>query len=65
MLELRFNRTTGTTHMTLRLKDVGWQGPAAARNLWTHEDMGALNGETTVVVPGHGVVMMRLSQPRH
>ncbi|HEX4758790.1 MAG TPA: glycoside hydrolase family 27 protein [Terracidiphilus sp.] len=57
-----FNRTTGATHMTLRLKDVGWQGPATARNLWAHEDVGMLNGETTVVVPGHGVVMMRLSQ---
>ena len=56
-----FNRTTGATHMTLRLKDVGWQGPAAARNLWTHEDAGVLNGETTVVVPGRGVVMMRLT----
>jgi alpha-galactosidase len=57
-----FNRTTGATHMTLRLKDVGWQGPAAARNLWTHEEVGVVTGETTVVVPGHGVVMMRLSK---
>jgi alpha-galactosidase len=58
-----FNRTTDATHMTLRLNDVGWHGPAAARNLWTHEDAGVLTGETTVVVPAHGVVMLRLSHP--
>jgi alpha-galactosidase len=59
-----FNRTTGATHMTLRLKDVGWHGQAAARDLWTHEDVGLLSGDYTTVVPGHGVVMLRLSQPK-
>ncbi len=59
-----FNRTTGTTRMTLQLKDVGWKGRAAARDLWTHEDVGEVNGETTVTVPGHGVVMLRLTHPK-
>jgi len=58
-----FNRLTGATRMTLRLKDVGWHGRAAARNLWTREDVDVLSGETTVVVPAHGVVMLRLSRP--
>jgi alpha-galactosidase len=56
-----FNLTTGATQMTLRLKDVGWQGPATARDLWTQENKGVLNGETTVVVPGHAVLILRLS----
>jgi alpha-galactosidase len=59
-----FNRTTGATRMTLRLKDVGWKGEATARDLWAHEDVGILSGEKTFVVPGHGVVMLRLSRPR-
>jgi alpha-galactosidase len=57
-----FNRTTGATHMTLRLKDLGWKGPASARDLWTHEDVGAMRDEKTLTVPGHGVVMLRLTQ---
>ena len=57
-----FNRTTGATQMTLRLKDVGWKGTAVARDLWTHQDVGALSDEKTFTVPGHGVVMLRLTQ---
>jgi alpha-galactosidase len=59
-----FNRTTGATRMTLRLKDVGWRGQATARDLWAHEDVGVLSGEKTFVVPAHGVVMLRLSHPQ-
>jgi alpha-galactosidase len=59
-----FNRLSGATRMTLRLKDVGWRGPAAARDLWTHEDVGVINGDYTVTVPAHGVVMLRLSRPQ-
>jgi alpha-galactosidase len=58
-----FNRTTGAVRMTLHLKYVGWQGPAAARDLWTHDDLGVISGEKTFTVPGHGVVMLRLSRP--
>ena len=60
-----FNRTTIATHMTLRLKDVGWNGPAAARDLWAHEDIGVLPGEKIFIVPAHGVVMLRLTHPRN
>ena len=58
-----FNRTTGATHMTLDLKEIGWQGSAAARDLWKHQEAGVLNGQTTFEVPGHGVLMLRLTHP--
>jgi hypothetical protein len=58
-----FNRTTGAVLMTLRLKNAGWQGRAAARDLWRHADAGELNEESTWTVPGHGVVMLRLTHP--
>ncbi len=58
-----FNRTTGAARMTLRLKDVGWEGPAAARDLWVHKGIGVLSPETAFTVPGHGVTMLRLTHP--
>jgi alpha-galactosidase len=58
-----FNRLTGATQMTLRLKDVVWHGPAVARDLCTHAEVGKLNEETTFNVPAHGVMMLRLSHP--
>jgi alpha-galactosidase len=58
-----FNRTTGAARMTLRLKDAGWQGRATARDMWRHEDAGELKDESTWTVPGHGVVLLRLTHP--
>jgi alpha-galactosidase len=57
-----FNRTSAPTSMTLRLADIGWQGRAAARNLWSHQDIGVLSQNYTVVVQRHGVVMLRISK---
>lgn len=56
-----FNGIDSPTKMTLRLADVGWHGSVDARDLWAHKDVGALRGDYTVMVPGHGVVMLRLS----
>ncbi len=58
-----FNRIKSPTRMTLRLSGIGWHGPAAARDLWNHQNIGVLSGEYTVMVPAHGVVMLRLSHP--
>jgi alpha-galactosidase len=60
-----FNRTTGAARMTLRLRDLNWQGRADARDLWKHEDLGGVSGEETFTVSGHGVVMLRLTHPPH
>jgi alpha-galactosidase len=59
-----FNRTTYPARMTLRLKDVGWQGPAAGRDLWAHKDIGVLSPASTFTVPTRGVVMLKLTHPR-
>ncbi len=58
-----FNRTSGAARMTLNLKDAGWEGPAAARDLWEHKGIGVLSPESAFTVPGHGVVMLRLTHP--
>jgi alpha-galactosidase len=46
--------------LTLRLKDVGFDGPVHARDLWAHKDLGVLRDSYTVTIPQGGVVMLRL-----
>jgi alpha-galactosidase len=60
-----FNGIGSPAKMTLNLNEAGWHGPAVARDLWAHRNLGEIHGEYTVMVPGHGVVMLRLSQPKH
>ena len=58
------NQLNAACPMTLKLADIGWTGPAAARDLWAHKDAGIIDTTYTVEVPRHGVVMLRLS-PAH
>jgi alpha-galactosidase len=58
-----FNRISHPASMTVRLADIGWHGQATARDLWTHKDIGTLGPSYTVIVPKHGVVMLRLRKP--
>ena len=57
-----FNRTSEPANMTLHLAKIGWQGQASARDLWKHKDIGVVNDQTTVIVPKHGVVLLRLTK---
>jgi alpha-galactosidase len=50
--------------MTLRLKDFGWKGRADARDLWAHADAGVVDGEAIMTIPGHGVVMLKLTREK-
>lgn len=59
-----FNRGGGTAVMTFHLSDLGWSGPATARDLWEHKDIGTIQDAYTTAVPRHGVVMLRLSKPQ-
>jgi len=57
-----FNRGEwGELKITLDFKTLGIAGPARLRNLWEHQDIGALNNSYTTVVPKHGVVMLKVS----
>jgi len=55
-----FNRTAATATMSVKWKDLNLVGPATARNLWTHADLGTLDSMYTVAVPSHGVVMLKV-----
>ncbi|HEX5283478.1 MAG TPA: glycoside hydrolase family 27 protein [Bryocella sp.] len=55
-----FNQLTSATHITVNLADLGVHGDAEAEDLWAHQSVGVLHQSYTAVVPGHGVVMLRL-----
>ena len=56
-----FNRTTGPQFMTVDLARLGWHGAAQAQDLWKSRAFSIAQIYTTVV-PGHGVVLLRLSR---
>jgi len=58
-----FNRANAEAKMTLRPADLKLNGMRKARDLWTHQEVAwPSDGEYSVTVPGHGVVMLRLSR---
>jgi alpha-galactosidase len=57
-----FNRDTEAHSVTLHLKDVGFPASAKLRDLWAHKDVSATDGAYTVTVPGHGVVLLKVSR---
>jgi alpha-galactosidase len=57
-----FNTDTEPKEMTLKLSDVGFPAGAHLRDLWKHEDVAAKDGSYTVTVPGHGVVLLKVSR---
>ncbi|HEX5413690.1 MAG TPA: glycoside hydrolase family 27 protein [Terriglobia bacterium] len=46
--------------LTLRFKEVGFNGPVHVRDLWAHRDLGVLQRSYTVTVPQGGAVMLRV-----
>ena len=55
-----FNRANTEAKMTVQLK---LHGTRTARDLWTHQDVTwPADGEYSVTVPSHGVVMLRVSK---
>lgn len=56
-----FNRDTKPHLMILRLASVGFGPKAHLRDLWLHKSVEAKDGVYRVIVPAHGVVLLRLS----
>ena len=57
---LLFNRTSKDTDMKVRWEDLGVYSPVAARDLWSHQDLGVLPHEYSTHVPAHGVALLRV-----
>lgn len=57
-----FNRAESASPITLKLSDVGFGAGAKLHDLWTGKDVTAANGRYTVLVPKHGVVLLKVSK---
>lgn len=60
-----FNRGKSPATVHVRWKDIGWKSADAlpVRDLWKHENSGNSKGGYRTIVPGHGVVMLRVEAP--
>ncbi len=58
-----FNRGTKAAQITVNWPEIGYTKdvPAQVRDLWQHKDLGAFKGGFGAAVPGHGVVMVRIT----
>jgi hypothetical protein len=43
-------------------KQLGFNRAVKARDLWLQKDLGNLDGTYTAKIPGHGVLLLRVSQ---
>jgi alpha-galactosidase len=57
-----FNLAAEPAKVTVRWPDVGMSGTIRARDLWAHKDVPVSGEEYSETVPGHGVVMLRVSR---
>ena len=59
-----FNRAEWEQKVTAHWDDLGVDGPRVVRDLWRQKDLGILDSEFAASVPRHGVVLLRLGEPR-
>src|SRR6266478_2663533 len=57
-----FNRATDASKVNVRWADLGISRNARVRDLWEHKDIGGAWPEYSVMIPGHGVVMLRVGR---
>jgi alpha-galactosidase len=57
-----FNRQSGPLGATVDFKQLGFSGSVKARDLWQKKDLGNLGQTYSAKIPGHGVVLLRVSQ---
>ena len=57
-----FNRHPSTMSATVDFKQLGFNHAVKARDLWLQKDLGSLDHTYTAKIPGHGVLLLRVSQ---
>jgi len=56
-----FNRANEPAKISVKWADIGISGKWKLRDLWLHQDVEWPGAEYSQTIPGHGVVMLRLS----
>jgi alpha-galactosidase len=59
-----FNRENMDELITVHWNKIGLSGAGAVRDLWAHKDLGVFKDSYTAKVPSHGVVMLKITQPK-
>jgi alpha-galactosidase len=57
-----FNRHPGPMDMQVDFRELGYKGAVKVRDVWEAKDLGWVQGVYKVVVPAHGVVLLRVSE---
>jgi hypothetical protein len=57
-----FNRHSGPLDLQMDFRDLGFKGAVKAPDVWAATDLGSMQGSYKVQVPGHGVVLLRVSE---
>ena len=56
------NLDKAAANATVKSSDLGLKGQAhSGRDLWAHKDVKFANGEYSASVPGHGVLLLKVS----
>jgi hypothetical protein len=55
-----FNTSKSNTDVTVKWKDLGIQGSAFVRDLWSHQDLGSMEGGFIASIPTHGSRMIHV-----
>jgi alpha-galactosidase len=57
-----FNRYSWPQTIEVNFREFGFKGKVKARDIWAAKDLGTLSEEFSAQVPGHGVVLLRVSE---
>ncbi len=57
-----FNRHPDPLEMQVDLRELGFANGGKARDIWEAKDLGTIQGKYQARVPGHGVVLLRVSE---
>ncbi|HET6502707.1 MAG TPA: fibronectin type III domain-containing protein [Amycolatopsis sp.] len=56
-----FNLGTTAANVTAEWRDLGITSPAQVRDLWSHSDLGTVNGSFGAQLPAHGSRLLRIT----
>lgn len=57
-----FNRFDWPQTIEINFRELGFKGSLKVRDIWAAKDLGTLSGDYSAHVPGHGVVLLRVSE---
>jgi alpha-galactosidase len=59
-----FNRHPAAMDVSVDFKQLGFKHAVKARDLWQQKELGTLDTKYTTKIPGHGVLLLRMSKQR-